>query len=210
MKIEQFLINKNKNIIQGLEKLNSIEDSSRLILFVHDENGVIIGSVTDGDIRRSLIVDRDLGKRLGEICAVNFSFSYESKNYSSFKSFIKNNFKIIPILDNKNKLLKIIDLTKQTCILPIQAVIMAGGRGKRLSPLTDTIPKPMLPLGNKPIIEHNIDKLISFGIDKIYISVNYLGDIIKAHFGSGESKNINIDYIKENKPFGYCRIIITY
>lgn len=202
MEITQFLINKNKNIIQALEKLNLITDSSRLILFVHDENGVIIGSLTDGDIRRSLIVDRDLNKSLEEICAVNFSFSYESKNYISFNSFKKNNFRIIPILDKEKKLLKIIDLKKQTCILPIEAVIMAGGRGKRLSPLTDTIPKPMLPLGDKPIIEYNIDRLISFGIDKIHMSISYLGDKIKTHFGSGESKNININYIKEDKPMG--------
>jgi dTDP-glucose pyrophosphorylase len=202
MEITQFLINKDKNIIQALEKLNLIKDSLRLILFVHDENDVIIGSVTDGDIRRSLIVDKDLTKSLEEICAVNFSFTYDSKNYLSFKSHIKNNFRIIPLLNKEKKLLKVIDLKEQTCILPIEAVIMAGGRGKRLSPLTDTIPKPMLPLGDKPIIEHNIDRLISCGIDKIHISVSYLGDKIKTHFGSGENKNINISYVKEDKPLG--------
>ena len=79
---------------------------------------------------------------------------------------------------------------------------MAGGRGKRLSPLTDKVPKPMLILGDKPIIEHNIDKLISFGIKKIYISVKYLGEQIKSHFGDGNSKGIKIEYISENKPLG--------
>ena len=202
MDIVQFLINRNQNIVEALDKLNSIKDSASLILFVQDENGIIIGSLTDGDIRRSLIVDKDLNKRLEEICAVNFSFSYESKNYVSFKLHKKNNFRIIPLLTKEKKLSKIIDLNKQTCILPLEVVIMAGGRGKRLSPLTDTIPKPMLPLGDKPIIEHNIDRLISFGIDKIHISVSYLGDKIKAHFGSGENKNININYVEEDKPLG--------
>ena len=79
---------------------------------------------------------------------------------------------------------------------------MAGGRGKRLSPLTDTVPKPMLILGDKPIIEHNIDRLISFGIKKIYISVKYLGEQIESYFGDGSSKGIQIEYIWEDKPLG--------
>lgn len=79
---------------------------------------------------------------------------------------------------------------------------MAGGRGKRLSPLTDTKPKPMLPLGDKPIIEHNIDRLISFGIRKIYISVKYLGEQIQEYFGDGSSKGISIEYVWEDKPLG--------
>jgi len=81
-------------------------------------------------------------------------------------------------------------------------MIMAGGRGKRLSPLTDTIPKPMLSLGDKPIIEHNIDRLISFGIKKIYISVKFLGEQIQEYFGDGSKKGIEIEYIWENKPLG--------
>jgi NDP-sugar pyrophosphorylase family protein len=81
-------------------------------------------------------------------------------------------------------------------------MIMAGGRGKRLSPLTDHIPKPMLPLGDKPILEHNIDRLISYGIKKIYISVKYLGEQLEAYFGDGSSKGIEIKYIWEDEPLG--------
>jgi putative nucleoside diphosphate sugar pyrophosphorylase len=79
---------------------------------------------------------------------------------------------------------------------------MAGGRGKRLSPLTDTVPKPMLPLGGKPIIEYNINRLISFGIKKIFISVKYLGQQIVDYFGDGSQKGISIEYIWEDEPLG--------
>ena len=79
---------------------------------------------------------------------------------------------------------------------------MAGGRGKRLSPLTDTVPKPMLRLGDKPIIEHNIDRLISFGIKKIYISVKYLGEQIVNYLGDGSQKGIRIEYVWEDEPLG--------
>ena len=202
MVYNQLLINKNKNIIDALDQLSSIRDYSRLVLFVINENNKILGSLTDGDIRRSLRVDKDLYKKVGDICQLDFSFCYESNCYVSFASFKNNNLKIIPILNNDNTLSRIIDLKKKSCILPIESVIMAGGRGKRLSPLTDNIPKPMLHLGDKPIIEHNIDKLSSFGINTIYITINYLGDQIKKAFGNGNSKNINIEYINENKPLG--------
>ena len=198
----EILINKNKNIIDALNQLSSIRDYSRLVLFVINENNKIIGSITDGDIRRSLRAHKDLNKKVCDICKLDFSFCYESKDYISFASFKNNNLKIIPILNNDNTLSRIIDLKKKSCILPIESVIMAGGRGKRLSPLTDNIPKPMLHLGDKPIIEHNIDKLSSFGINTIYITINYLGDQIKKAFGNGNSKNINIEYINENKPLG--------
>ena len=96
----------------------------------------------------------------------------------------------------------VLDLERIKAILPLECMIMAGGRGKRLSPLTDTVPKPMLPLGSKPIIEHNIDRLISFGIQKIYISVKYLGNQVKEYFGDGSSKGIAIEYIWEDEPLG--------
>jgi NDP-sugar pyrophosphorylase family protein len=79
---------------------------------------------------------------------------------------------------------------------------MAGGRGQRLSPLTDTIPKPLLKVGDKSIIQHNIDRLSFFGIDDFWISINYLGEIIKDQIGAGNEKNININYVNEQKPLG--------
>jgi len=86
--------------------------------------------------------------------------------------------------------------------IPVDAVIMAGGKGQRLSPLTLTVPKPMLIIGGKPIIEHNIDRLIKFGVQKIYISVNYLKEQIENYFENGFKKNISITYIKEEMPMG--------
>ena len=79
---------------------------------------------------------------------------------------------------------------------------MAGGRGKRLLPLTEKTPKPMLKVGDKPIIEHNIDYLICFGIKNFWISINYLGEQITDYFGIGKLKNVNINYVNENKPLG--------
>ena len=97
---------------------------------------------------------------------------------------------------------KILDLSKNNSILPIDCVIMAGGRGKRLSPLTDLNPKPMLKISDKPLLEHIIDYLIKFGIRRIFLSVNYLSDKIIKYFGDGKNKGIEIIYIHENNPLG--------
>ena len=196
------LIHKNKNLVEGLQRLNKLRNLSRLILFVIDDNHKVVGSVTDGDIRRSIIAEQNLQKTLGEIANPDFKRLYQTDSYQSFEKYRKLDIKILPILNSEGILVDLIDLESTQAKLPLEAVVMAGGRGKRLSPLTDTIPKPMLQLGSKPIIEHNIDRLISFGIKKIYISVKYLGEQIGDYLGDGNQKNINIEYVWENEPLG--------
>ena len=196
------LIHKNKNLVEGLYQLNQLKGMSRLILFVVDDNEKVIGSVTDGDIRRSIIAEQNLQKTLGEIANPDFKRLYQKDTYQSFEKYRKSDIKILPILNREGKMDDLIDLEYTKAQLPLEAVIMAGGRGKRLSPLTDTIPKPMLRLGDKPIIEHNIDRLISFGIKKIYISVKYLGEQIVNYLGDGSQKGISIEYVWEDEPLG--------
>lgn len=206
MEIGNLLINRNRTILEALEKLNEIlykgAQISRLILFVTDDNKSIIGSITDGDIRRSLIKNADLFMKAGDICNRDFIFEIEPKGFIDLKFYRKKDIKILPILNESKKLVRIIDLDRTRSMLPLECMIMAGGRGKRLSPLTDTVPKPMLPLNGKPIIEHNIDRLISYGIEKFYISVKYLGEQIQEYFGDGSSKGVSIEYIWEDTPLG--------
>lgn len=205
MKFENILIHKDKTLLQVLKQLNDIlykSDISRLILFVVDDYGQVIGSLTDGDVRRSLVKNADLTMKAADVCNRDFLFEYEKIDFLDLQTYRKKDIKILPILDSDKKLVRIIDLEKTKSQLPLECMIMAGGRGKRLSPLTDTVPKPMLLLGDKPIIEHNIDRLISFGIKKIYISLKYLGEQIKGYLGDGKSKGISIEYIWENEPLG--------
>lgn len=202
MRIESLLINETKTILEALQQLNVIRNVSRLILFVVQDDKRVIGSLTDGDIRRSLIANGDISMTVREVCNKNFIFEYDLPGYLELRKYRKLDIKILPLVDSEKRIQRIIDLEKTSAILPVECMIMAGGRGKRLSPLTDTIPKPMLPLGEKPIIEHNIDRLISFGIKKIYISVKYLGDQIEEYFGDGSEKGIAIEYIWEDQPLG--------
>lgn len=200
--LSDILINENSDILYALKKLNNIRELSSLVLFVQDKNDRVVGSLTDGDIRRSLAEDANIHKTVGVICNRNFAFNYNNRGFLDLKPYQNGLVKILPILDEEHKLVRIIDLQKVVAELPLECMIMAGGRGKRLSPLTDKLPKPMLLLGGKPILEHNIDRLISFGIKKIYISLKYLGNQIQEYFGDGSNKGVVIEYVWENEPLG--------
>jgi dTDP-glucose pyrophosphorylase len=178
----------------GLEVLN---------LFVIDGNARLIGSVTDGDIRRGLLGDHQLADLISVAMNTKFERLVED-NYglNDIDRIRGKNIRLIPVVDSEGRFLRLIDLTKQRGLLPLDALIMAGGEGKRLRPMTETTPKPLLKIGNKPIIEHNIDRLMSFGISNIHISVRYLGQQVVDYFGNGNIKDANIQYTWEEEPLG--------
>ncbi|NEW85586.1 MAG: NTP transferase domain-containing protein [Mariniphaga sp.] len=195
-----FTISKDSNCLEALRKLD--QEKSNQTLFVLDENKKLIGTITDGDIRRGLIKGLNLDSPVQLFCFPNFSFINGKIDVSTIHHLKKEGIKVLPKLNDLGQIERVYDLAKLNSILPLHAVIMAGGRGERLRPLTDKIPKPMLPLGDKPIIEHNIDRLISYGIETITISVRYLSDQIINYFGDGSAKGICINYIEEDAPLG--------
>ncbi len=198
---QQHLINQSKKIKEALPMLENL--ASNAILFVVDDFDVLMGSLTDGDIRRGLIKGIGVEENVTKIIQNNPKFiSKENFKIEDIIYYKKNNFKVIPLLDKQNRIIKVINFLKGESFLPIDAVIMAGGRGQRLKPLTDTIPKPLLKVGDKPIIEHNINNLIKFGITDFQISVRYLGEQIESFFGDGSSRSVSINYVWENIPLG--------
>ena len=132
----------------------------------------------------------------------NFLFAEQSQLEKKIKSININQVKLLPVINPEGRLIEVINLLTYKQPLPIEAFIMAGGKGKRLRPLTEKKPKPLLDVGDKPIIEHNIDRLINIGIENIHISIKYLGEQIKDYFGNGNTKKVKISYIEENEPLG--------
>jgi dTDP-glucose pyrophosphorylase len=191
---------KNVSCLEAMKQLDS--EKSNQTLFILDENDRLVAAVTDGDIRRGLIKGLSVESEIIEFSNPNFCFIKENFSVSEIKALKVHGIKLLPKLNKDGKIEKVYDLSNLNSILPLHAVMMAGGRGERLRPLTDVTPKPMLLLGNKPIIEHNIDQLISFGIETVTISVNYLANQIIDYFGDGSSKGIKINYITETSPFG--------
>lgn len=199
--INEHIIKHDESLRTAMEKLNKLSD--KLTLFVVNEHNKLIGTLTDGDIRRGLLSNKSIDQKVTDFMYTQFRYIRSNNiDVSLIRSYRQQLIKLLPVLNENNEIVKIIDLSHTTTCLPIDAVIMAGGRGERLRPLTDSIPKPLLPLGNKPIIEHNIDLLIKYGIENIFISVNYLAEKIKNYFGNGFQKGIKLSYVHETKPLG--------
>lgn len=199
----EHIISDKADAREALKKLESIPQNNSRTLFVVNDSNQIRGSVTDGDIRRGLLNGREISENIGDFMNTDFKVVKHDENIIQKIAENKNvGISFFPIIDENNKILKILDLKKINTVIPATAVIMAGGRGERLKPFTDSVPKPMLIVGNKPIIEHNIDRLIKYGITEIIISVRYLSQIIMDHLGDGSSRGINITYLHEDDPLG--------
>lgn len=194
------LICHSAGVIEAMKRLNDVP--STLTLFAIDEEQRLVGTLTDGDIRRGFISGLTLNDKVERFMSLNFQKVNNGFTVNDFKQIRDRGIRLLPFLDENQRITKVYDLKERKSILPLECMIMAGGRGERLRPLTDVTPKPMLLLGEKPIIEHNIDRLISFGIEQIYISVKYLGQQIVDYLGDGSSKGISIEYIWEDQPLG--------
>jgi dTDP-glucose pyrophosphorylase len=196
------LVQTHESIRDALEKLNDL--GNYLTLFVLNENSILVGTITDGDIRRAILKGITIDQKIENV--MNTKYSFLLKNYNEIEqlqAIRQKNVKLIPVIDESGKILRLINLEKIKSILPIDAVIMAGGEGRRLRPLTDELPKPLLNVGSKPIIEYNIDRLRDYGVENCYITIKYLGNKIRDYFGDGREKNINIKYIEETgSPLG--------
>jgi dTDP-glucose pyrophosphorylase len=186
---QKYLIHDSASIKEAMIQLNTVSGDI-MTLFAVDSNGYLKGTLTDGDIRRALIAGKKLDEPISVAYHSNFKFIVNDENdiVRKIKQF-RDNFKIklLPLLDKNGRILTIYNLNTQKNLLPFDAVLMAGGKGVRLRPLTEKIPKPMLPLGEKAIIDYNIEALQSYGIDNIYVTVNYLHEQIENHF----SKTVN-------------------
>ncbi len=200
---QQHIVNVNQEARVALRALDVLQDSVSRTLFIIDDSNMLVGSLTDGDIRRGLLNGLEISHPIASFMNTNFKYLKDVDNKMELiKAYRKADINMLPLVDENFHLLKVLDLKKTSTIIPVAALIMAGGRGERLKPLTDMQPKPMLKVGDKPIIEHNIDRLISCGIKDIFISVNYLKEQIMSYFGDGSDKGVNIYYIVESEALG--------
>lgn len=199
--IQRHVIYEHQSVRDALIKLNDLKVDP--ILIVADKNLKLLGSLTDGDLRRGFINGLTFDNQIIEYIQPNPLFLYEDElHLADINDLRKRNFIVIPVLNREHIIVDMLNLTRVQSLIPADVVIMAGGRGQRLMPLTENTPKPMLPVGEKPILEHNIDRLAKFGIKNICISVNYLAQNIIDYFQDGASKGLSIQYVHEDKPLG--------
>ena len=199
--IQQHILDSNASAKEALIQLDKLGKDA--IVFILDSESKLIGSLTDGDVRRGLIQGFNLEGKVELF--INGKPKFIRKNEYSIDEVIslrKGEFKIIPVLDNDDRISYIINFRIHQSYLPVDAIVMAGGKGSRLMPLTENIPKPLLKVGDKTIIDHNVDRLRKFGVDDFWISVKYLGDQIEKHFEKRKSSETKVRFIKEDTPLG--------
>jgi dTDP-glucose pyrophosphorylase len=199
--INKHSINLKDTLIVALEKLNNVPNN--LTLFVLDDSNKLVGTITDGDIRRGLILGKNVNDSAEAFMTCDFSYLLDkSYGIDKIREIKQKGVKLLPVLNEHMKIIRVIDFNRIDTILPVDAVLMAGGRGERLRPLTDLTPKSLIKVGDKPIIEHNIDRLIRYGVHDFSITLRYLGDQIETYLKDGKEKNISINYVKELIPLG--------
>lgn len=205
--IEMFTVKNGstiRNALQSLNKISKSDLSTPLNLFIIDNEDKMIGSLTDGDVRRGLIDGRSLDDSVESIMNKNYQYLLKDDcALSKIREFRELGIGLVPIIDQENKIDSIIDLTKKKSLLPIDSVIMAGGEGKRLRPLTENTPKPLLKVGEKAIIDYIVDRINLYGIPKLTVSVRYKGEQIIDHFKKvGDKWDLDINFVKEDTPLG--------
>lgn len=197
----------------SLEKtIHVIQAGGVGIALVVDEKQRLLGTITDGDVRRAILNKMPLHRGISSILddhslhnlqptTVLVGTSCEQVLQIMKEKVIRH----IPVLDEKGcvvELSLLSELINEDISMPLAAIVMAGGRGKRLHPLTLDTPKPMLLLNNRPLMEHTIEQLKKAGITKVNITTNYKSEMIRSHFGNGDRFGVEIEYINELQPLG--------
>ena len=204
--VSQYLIQKDESIRKAIKL---IDEAGRKIVFVVDVKNRLYGALTDGNIRRWIIKTGGIKGKVDDVCNKNPIFF--EKDYSIGKAkeiLLSEKIEAIPVVDEEGKIIKILfwdDIFKEEkkdftqIYLPV--VIMAGGKGTRLDPFTRILPKPLIPIDDKAIIEVIMDEYAKFGMKKFYITINHKAKIIKAYFEEQES-SYSLDFIEEDTPLG--------
>lgn len=198
---DDFIINVHSSILDALKAMDGVSHDSQT-LFVVDGEKKMVGTLTDGDIRRGLINDVSVNDSVSKVMHSSFKYVREGEDIAhALKEFRDSQIFFVPELDNDGHIIRVCNLLKYRNVLPVDAVLMAGGKGERLRPLTEKTPKPLLPVGGKPIIDHNIDRLISYGINHISVTVNYLKEQLEEHFVQPHN-GVQVQTVREPKFLG--------
>ncbi len=194
------------------EVIACIDRNAKGIALVVDAECHLLGTITDGDVRRAILAGVGLDSTAQALLECRGPVSHPTPLTAPVGTSdtellrIMNEYRIhqIPVVDETRHVVDIVllnDLTKEY-ELPLTAVIMAGGYGTRLCPLTDQVPKPMLPVGNRPLLELIVEQLRKAGIHRVNVTTHYKGDLIAQHFGDGRDFGVEIRYVEEKEPLG--------
>lgn len=192
----------NSTIQQAISNLDQV--AIKIVLVVN-EDGELEGTISDGDIRRGLLKGLDLNSPIKNIVHTNaLVVPPEMARNMVRQLMVANQIQQIPVVDEYHHVvgLHLWDEIATPSVRPNLLVIMAGGKGTRLSPHTENCPKPLIPIAGKPMLEHIIERAKLEGFSNFILAIHYLGEMIEDYFGNGERLNVKIDYLREKVPLG--------
>jgi dTDP-glucose pyrophosphorylase len=203
------VIDLKKMTVQGDASLcrvmEVIDSGACQIALVTDESGVLVATVTDGDVRRGLLKGLGMDAPVYEIMHRNPTTLLKGASAASAQRLMRERgLNHIPVVDAGGKLVALAVREGMTGVepRPTRVILMAGGLGTRLRPLTETVPKPMIPVGDKPLLERIVTRFQDQGFSRFTLSLNYLGHVIRDHFGDGTALGVEIDYVEETRRMG--------
>ena len=204
MKMDMNLISESRTLLDALDRLNRLSGTT-MTLFVTDADGVVLGSLTDGDIRRALLRGATLESSVtvamqGAFTALAAADS-GAEAVEKLRSCRRRGIMLLPRLDAEGRACELIDLRRTHTRLPLRAVLMAGGKGERLRPLTLDRPKPLLEIDGKAIIDYNIEALAACGVTDITVTTRYLAEQIEEHFAA-PVHGVQVRCVRETEPLG--------
>lgn len=207
IRIQNRKISSRENLLSALKKMDGVSVKTLLVF----NNEIFQGLLTIGDIQRAIIANIDINSPISKILSKNKEYATSRDSLEKIKSrMLLLRAECMPIVDDAGNLVKVIfweDIikgAKSYCIEPfnLPVVIMAGGKGTRLKPLTNVLPKPLFPIGEKTILEEIMDRFVRCGSSNFYLSINYKADIIKYYFQYLNNASYQISYFQEPKPLG--------
>lgn len=205
-KISRILIKPEDTVKRALK---TMDEASSKIVFVVEKENTLVGALSDGDIRRWILKGGHLNAQVYGVMAKTPRYLKIGYSQDAAKELVINErFECVPVVDQKKRIKGAVwwfDFFKDKTIVNSKVdspvVIMAGGRGVRLAPITNILPKPLMPIGEKPITQHIIDRFRNFGCSKVYMSVNFKAKLIRAYFSDVDG-GCEIEFIEEPKPLG--------
>ncbi len=206
-KVEKRKIDIDEDLLSALKQMDKID--KKLLLVFDAEKFINVLSV--GDIQRAILENVPLGSPVKNILREKTRVAKQGESQSSIKEIMRENrIECMPVVDQNNNLVEILfwedvfdkneKISKSKLNLPV--VIMAGGKGTRLKPLTNVIPKPLIPLGDKTIAEEIMNRFVDVGCSDFYLSVNYKAETIKHYFEQLKNNTYQLSYFQEEKPLG--------
>lgn len=201
IRMDRHIINESSTLIEALRRLNDLSGMS-MTLFVTDHTGRLKGTLTDGDVRRALVGGASLESKVYDVMHHDFrSLHGKIIDVAAIKDYRNHGIMLLPWIDDEGKIKKIIDLSHNHTVLPLSAILMAGGKGERLRPMTLDTPKPLLKIGEKAIIDYNIEALVRCGISDITVTTRYLSEKIVEHFKEPVA-GVKVKCVKEERTSG--------